>query len=126
MTDNVNHPKHYCSSNAKCSNCNHAIECIDVTRHLSFNLGNAIKYLWRYELKNGAEDLEKAIWYIKDEIKRLAKDSASQKPDDVDFEALRRQVFGDLPSFSPGDIVKIKRPQKYGMDITHTPGEPRE
>lgn len=68
MTDNVNHPIHYTSSHAQCSGCDQAIECIDVTRHMSFNIGNAIKYLWRYKLKNGAEDLEKAIWYINDEL----------------------------------------------------------
>lgn len=50
------------------------IECIEVTRHLNFNIGNAIKYLWRNGLKDNEssiDDLNKAMWYIKDEIKRL-------------------------------------------------------
>jgi hypothetical protein len=68
--DNVNHPVHYNSENMKCE-CGKQIECIDVTRHKNFNTGNAIKYLWRYEFKNGIEDLQKCIWYIKDEINRL-------------------------------------------------------
>lgn len=68
MIDNVNHPPHYCSSNAVCAKCEHPIECIDVTRHLNFNMGNAIKYLWRANFKNGIEDLQKALWYINDEI----------------------------------------------------------
>ena len=68
--DPVNHPKHYNSSKARCE-CGRRIECIDVTRHLSFNIGNAIKYLWRAGLKNSTiEDLKKAIWYIEDEIKK--------------------------------------------------------
>jgi len=71
MTDNVNHPSHYTQGEAICSGCEKFIECIDVTRHLSFNIGNAIKYLWRYKLKNGKEDLQKAIWYINDEISHL-------------------------------------------------------
>ena len=71
--DNVNHPKHYTSDPS-------GIECIDVTRHRNFNVGNAIKYLWRAGLKIDAdkssinkqiEDLEKAVWYIVDEIHRL-------------------------------------------------------
>lgn len=71
--DNVNHPKHYTSDPS-------GIECIDVTRHRNFNIGNAIKYLWRAGLKIDAdkssinkqiEDLEKAVWYIVDEIHRL-------------------------------------------------------
>ena len=69
--DNINHPKHYTCSAAKCSTCNAIIECIDVTRHHEFNIGNSIKYLWRYKYKNGIEDLQKAIWYINDEIEKM-------------------------------------------------------
>lgn len=62
MTDMVQHPKHYVSHPS-------GIECIEVTRHMGFNLGNAIKYCWRADLKgNAIEDLEKSIWYIQDEI----------------------------------------------------------
>ena len=62
----VNHPKHY---NADPSD----IECIEVARHRNFNIGNAFKYLWRQGLKGDSqiEDIEKAIWYLQDEIKRL-------------------------------------------------------
>ena len=67
--DTVSHPKHYNSSQARCE-CGRRLECIDVVRYLSFNLGNAIKYLWRFEHKNGLEDLKKARWYLDDEIKR--------------------------------------------------------
>lgn len=65
--DPVNHPKHYTSHPS-------GVECIDITRHMSFNLGNAVKYLWRNGLKDGApsiQDLEKAVWYINDEINKL-------------------------------------------------------
>jgi hypothetical protein len=48
------------------------IECIEVTRHMNFNVGNAIKYLWRYMDKGDPiENLQKAQWYIDDEIRRL-------------------------------------------------------
>jgi hypothetical protein len=71
--DNVNHPPHYNNSPAKCE-CGRRIECIDVTRHYPFNIGNAIKYLWRAELKgNALEDLKKAVWYIQDEIAKREK-----------------------------------------------------
>ena len=65
--DPVNHPKHYTSDPS-------GVECIQITRHRNFNIGNAIKYLWRAGLKESnsdVQDLEKAIWYINDEIKRL-------------------------------------------------------
>lgn len=64
--DNINHPKHYTSHPS-------GIECIQVTEHMNFNIGNAIKYLWRADHKNGLEDLKKAQWYINREISRLEK-----------------------------------------------------
>lgn len=65
-TDAVNHPQHY---NAHPS----GIECIDVVEHMGFNLGNAVKYVWRADLKSDAlEDLQKARWYIDREIARRA------------------------------------------------------
>lgn len=71
--DSVNHPKWYTQHPS-------GIECIEITRHYCFAIGNAIKYLWRAGLKVDAgltdkqkevEDLEKAVWYIKDRIKQL-------------------------------------------------------
>jgi len=63
--DYVNHPPHYNEHPS-------GIECIDVTEWFNFNLGNAIKYIWRHEGKNGVEDLQKAAWYIHREIQRVA------------------------------------------------------
>lgn len=67
MSDMVNHPSHYTSHPS-------GIEAIEVTRHMNFNTGNAIKYLWRAGIKNEdahIQDLEKALFYVKDEIRRL-------------------------------------------------------
>lgn len=69
--DPVNHPRHYQSNGAQCAKCTAEIECIDITRHMNFNLGNAIKYIWRYQAKSGLEDLLKARWYLDDFIKQL-------------------------------------------------------
>jgi len=65
--DMVNHPVHYTSDPS-------GVECIEITRHRNFNIGNAFKYLWRAGLKNEEtiiQDLRKAIFYIEDEIKRI-------------------------------------------------------
>lgn len=65
--DPVNSPAHYKAHPS-------GIECIQVTEHMSFCLGNAMKYIWRAgEKGNQVQDLEKAIWYIKREIARLSK-----------------------------------------------------
>lgn len=62
--DPVNHPLHYTDHPS-------GVECIQITEHMGFCLGNAIKYIWRADLKNDAiEDLEKAKWYIERELKK--------------------------------------------------------
>lgn len=65
--EKVNHPSHYNSHPS-------GIECIVIIESMPFNVGSAIKYLWRAGLKDDAptkQDFEKAIWYIKREIERL-------------------------------------------------------
>jgi hypothetical protein len=69
-TDPVNHPSHYTSHPARCA-CGAGIECIQITEHLSFLRGNALKYLWRADLKGGLEDLRKARFYIDREIANM-------------------------------------------------------
>lgn len=62
--DMVNHPPHYTSHPS-------GVECIQITEHMGFNLGNALKYIWRADLKGSAvEDLEKAIFYINRELEK--------------------------------------------------------
>jgi hypothetical protein len=67
MFDAVNKPKHYTTDPS-------GVECIQITRHRNFNVGNAIKYLWRAGLKDEnstVQDLRKAVFYIEDEIRRI-------------------------------------------------------
>ena len=65
--DSIHKPKHYTEHPS-------GIECIQVTEHMGFNLGNAIKYIWRCDLKKDAiEDLKKAKWYIDREIDKRVK-----------------------------------------------------
>jgi hypothetical protein len=65
MNDSVNHPKHYTEHPS-------GVECIEITEHMGFCIGNAIKYLWRAGLKGEQiEDLRKARWYIDREIARV-------------------------------------------------------
>lgn len=95
--DAVDHPSHYTSDPS-------GVECITVARHRNFNVGNAIKYLWRAGLKveegqdaltKQIEDLEKARWYLKDEIDRLKGtydwDIDNNKPMEVTEESVALQ-----------------------------------
>ena len=63
----MNHPRHYTQHPS-------GVECIQVTEHMNFCLGNAVKYIWRaVEKGNMVEDLQKARWYLDREIERLSK-----------------------------------------------------
>lgn len=74
MSDAVNHPKHY---NRHPS----GVECIQVVEHMTFNVGNAVKYLWRAGLKvdDPIQDLRKAAQYIEFEISRLQREPGVAK-----------------------------------------------
>ena len=63
--EEIDHPKHYNSHPS-------GVECVDVVEHFNFNIGNAVKYLWRSDHKGARlDDLKKAAWYIAREIHRL-------------------------------------------------------
>ena len=71
--DMVNHPPHYCSHPSE-------VECITITEHMGFCLGNAVKYIWRADEKGKSiEDLEKAEFYIKREIAKRRREIAKKK-----------------------------------------------
>lgn len=75
MVGPVDHPVHYNRNPS-------GIECITVVRHMNFNLGNVIKYVWRAGFKgtdNTIQDLEKAAWYLNDEIERLKNEVPQEK-----------------------------------------------
>lgn len=77
--DMVNHPPHYTSHPS-------GVECITITRHMNFCCGNAVKYIWRADLKgNAIEDLEKARFYIDEEIKRRVAMAANTYEDRYDL-----------------------------------------
>ncbi len=65
IQDDAINPTHYTEHPS-------GVDAITITRHMNFNLGNAFKYIWRAGLKGKAiQDLEKAKWYLEDEIKRI-------------------------------------------------------
>ena len=85
MIDNVNHPSHYTQG---------GIECIDALKAATVGktgieavcVANVIKYLFRYENKNGLEDVRKAQWYINRLIQELEEKKENYSfadPDDV-------------------------------------------
>jgi len=63
LNETVNHPPHYATHPS-------GVEAVDIAEHLSFNLGNALKYVWRAKKKGKEEeDLEKALWYLEREVR---------------------------------------------------------
>lgn len=84
--DAVNHPRHYTQG---------GVECIDAIQAAVNNLvgpeawltGSAIKYLWRWKMKNGLEDLQKAQFYLDRLIKLVDEDETRRKVDAMRMEA---------------------------------------
>ncbi|WP_306365386.1 DUF3310 domain-containing protein [Nocardia sp. CC227C] len=103
MSDVINHPVHYTQSRFTC-------ECIDITRHLTFNAGNAFKYVWRHQEKNGVEDLRKAAVYLRwasDDYAALSRRAVLEGVDGLVLTLMREYVvpFAAGPYAALIDIV---------------------
>lgn len=92
--DRVNHPSHYTWLKELCG-----VEVIDITRHMDFDLGNALKYILRSgrkedigvsSLDKQIEDLKKAEWYLNDKITQLQLEKVKQKSNvpELPFDAI--------------------------------------
>ena len=111
--EHVNHPKHYNQHPA-------GIECIDIIRHYTCDIANAIKYLWRAGLKpemgkedaeKEIEDLNKALWYIEDYRKRINKRNTytvgkAPKDSNLSDKVVREAQVGIVTGYDIADIVK--------------------
>ena len=81
--DNVNHPAHYTKHPS-------GVECIQITEHMGFNLGNALKYIWRCDLKKDAiEDLQKAKWYLERELEKRLEQTDKPRHESNDPDTIR-------------------------------------
>lgn len=110
-TEKVNHPKHYNDHPS-------GIECIQVVEHMGFNIGNAMKYLWRADLKGAAiEDLKKAAWYVQREIEKRG--GVPQQDTDMVpaamLEKLARAVMAECDSIMI-DLYKDSALQRIALD----------
>ncbi len=109
-TDSVNSPKHYNSHPS-------GVECITITEHMNFNVGNAVKYLWRAGLKQDPdkaqrdkhiEDLEKAAWYVNREIRRLRHQAAEAAiPDLLGPQAQAADLAAHLDQELVTDLMRV-------------------
>jgi len=90
--EKINHPPHYLGHPS-------GVECIEITEHMTFNLGNAVKYIWRAGVKDPdvLTDLQKAKWYIDREILRLAKEKIDEHKESVARAKARSQVVPESP-----------------------------
>lgn len=108
--ERINHPKHY-------NQHPRGIECIDVIEYMNFNIGSALKYLWRGGFKPESaieQDYEKAIWYIRRELERLKKTKAYKE---------HPLIAGTYDDLTPEKVVKIVGEMYDGLNkdwtITH-------
>lgn len=125
MSDNVSHPSHYCQGD---------IECIDAIKAATIGktgieavcVANIIKYLWRYENKNGLEDVRKSAWYVNRLIQELEakndKSSNKYNEDEYSCDSCKYDALG-MASYDPETDKCTKEPCKsckcnfiYGTD----------
>ena len=84
-SDPVNHPSHYRSDPS-------GYECIEITRVLPYDIGNAVKYVWRYRLKgHPLEDLRKSQWFLTDSLR-----SFTDGFNEIDFFEIVGELTGGL------------------------------
>lgn len=107
----VSHPPHYTSHPS-------GIECIQVTEHMNFNLGNATKYIWRAGLKSGdaVEDLRKAAFYVDREIARLGGESDGGVPESDVPDKIVYEFFGRVSNVQFESTMDTTE-----VDLTLTP-----
>ena len=84
----VNHPEHYNSHPSK-------IEAIEIIEQFNFCLGNAFKYIFRYQLKGGSEDLNKALWYLERQVSTSPRNVFTPNDDLIDKVETLIQVEGN-------------------------------
>lgn len=96
MAETVHHPEHHNKHPA-------GIECIDVIEPFTFNVGSAVKYLWRAGLKGDAiEDLMKAHWFVVREIGRLKRGEVQDE--------LRRRLHEHLEFIQAAAQAQVGEP----------------
>ena len=112
MADNVNHPTYYNSHPS-------GVECIEITEHYSFCVGNAIKYLWRAGLKKDGtltdidkeiEDVQKAAWYVQRHLENLQKKKKQMAEEELNRklnEAVRVQVEAEAEQAKKNSSVRL-------------------
>ena len=107
--EHVNHPKHYNSHP-------NGIECINIIRHYTCDIANAIKYLWRAGLKpemgkedaeKEIEDLKKALWYIEDYKKNFKRDDESIMAPIMSM-TLKKEIVPGVPMSMSDNWVKVQ------------------
>jgi hypothetical protein len=111
--DNVDHPSHYADG------WSNGAEVIDITEHLNFNRGNAVKYIARAGKKNPdteLEDLRKAQWYINREIRRIESGTDDSVTQVIAGFTKKPNVYGRLSDVPSGVVVVDKYGDKWYRD----------
>ena len=124
MNDVINHPKHYTNKSLECIDI--LEDCLEGSGFIGFCVGNILKYAYRYNDKNGLEDLKKAKWYLlklseyckknflnHDDVEHLPDSRATienmmkEYLDEYDFSTLNTIVEGEMDKKINGNISKL-------------------
>ena len=107
---NVYHPPHYKAHPS-------GVECIQITEHMSFCLGNAVKYIWRAGLKTDdpVHDLSKSVWYINREIAKIEKAQEKRTRELIrhQYTESDRSTEWDFPNFKEAGLWRPQYSEQY-------------
>lgn len=120
--DNITKPEHYTYGKYECIDIIHEITK-DLAGVQAFCLGNTIKYLWRFQHKNGVEDLQKAKWYLEKLISEFGDIECEEKPkvevQSVQVQSVQSQDTQQAESKNAQNIKKLINEYKYLPDETN-------
>ena len=117
MTDAIN-PQHYQKGGVECIDAIEASMTEEAFK--GFLKGNCIKYLYRYENKNGAEDLKKAQWYLSRLLTVLDNDQAEEEDDNIGQARIEKIPL----NYDPDDYMTSGCPNGFRPAPTVRQGPP--
>ena len=120
MSDAIN-PTHYTRG---------AVECIDAIEAATVDkrgieaacTANIIKYLWRYEAKNGIEDVKKARWYLERLLAHLGNVQEAQfgQQNTIDCRSAEQKGFNDPRTVAGLDVsFPTENHMKFAPECEH-------
>lgn len=119
MTEEINHPDRYNKDGIEVKDVMKAYTK-NLTGYGAFCINNAIKYILRFQEKNGTEDLKKAVWYLEDYIKEYPDEDTVTIYADGKELMKKRDEFNNLKAVNAEELLEEMRAREYDEEFAET------